>query len=104
MSSVTYLPNSHTRFIDRADAHIKLSNEQCRDADPSKVSASMLYAAARFNASISAHWCSSQVQMQASKKQTINYFVTQYRIALTEHLDDYIRNYASYTKPPIGPP
>jgi hypothetical protein len=41
------------KFFDRADAHINLSNDQLADINPGKVSASMMYATARFNAYIS---------------------------------------------------
>lgn len=41
-------------FFDRADAHIRLANEQLGDISRGKASASMMYATARFNAWVSA--------------------------------------------------
>ena len=37
-------------FYARADAHIHLANDQLKDSTPGKVSASMMFAASRFNA------------------------------------------------------
>ena len=45
--------NLDPKFYDRADAHINLSNDQLKDINPGKVSASMMYATARFNAYVS---------------------------------------------------
>lgn len=45
--------NLDTKFFERADAHIHLSNAQLADINPDKVSASMMYATARFNAYMS---------------------------------------------------
>jgi hypothetical protein len=71
-------------FYDRADAHIHLSNDQCSEVGRGKVSASMLYAAARFNAWISACNTGSQSQLQDEREQTIDYFVSEYRAMLAE--------------------
>lgn len=45
--------NIDPTFYDRADAHIHLSNSQMSEINPGKVSASMMYATARFNAYVS---------------------------------------------------
>lgn len=83
-------------FYDRADAHIDLSNEQLEDAGPGKVSASMMYATARFNAWITAHGHESAEDLAAARQETVDYFVDQYRQMLEEHLDDYQANYGRY--------
>ena len=90
-------------FYDRADAHIDLSNSQCADINRGKVSASMLYAAARFNAWNSACNAGTQSQMQDEREQIVSYYVTQYSAMLAENLDEYIRNYASYMQQSKGP-
>jgi hypothetical protein len=41
-------------FFDRADEHIHLSNKQMSKTSIGKVSASMMYSVARFNAHVSA--------------------------------------------------
>ncbi len=84
-------------FYDRADAHIHLSNDQITDdISGGKVSASMLYSAARFNAWVSACGFSSSGEMAESRQELIQYFVTQYQKMLEENLDDYIRNFSAY--------
>jgi len=87
------------KFHDRADAHIKLSNEQMALIGRGRVSASMLYAAARFNAWVSACGFTSASDMADARGDTVEYFATEYRKMLEENLDDYIANFATYMKP-----
>jgi hypothetical protein len=84
------------KFYDRADAFIHVANAQCHDIGRGKVSASFLYAAARFNAWISATGFTKSEDMAEKRAETIDYFVEQYREMLKENLDDYIRNFARY--------
>lgn len=84
------------KFYDRADEHIHLANRQCADIGRGKVSASFLYAAARFNSWISACDFRAAEDMSREKERTIEYFVAEYRAMLEENLDDYIRNFDSY--------
>jgi len=86
-------------FYARADAHIHLSNEQLKD-EPGrgKVSASMMYATARFNSWTSACGFSTANEMTEAKAETIEYFVQQYRLMLEENLSDYIDNFSAYMK------
>jgi hypothetical protein len=87
-------------FYDRADAHIHLSNDQLAEADGrGKVSASMMYGTARFNAWVSACGFESGEQMAAQRTETIKYFCEQYRRMLEENLDDYIENFDKYLRP-----
>ena len=87
-------------FYDRADAHINLSNDQISDVDSEgKVSASMLYAVARFNAWVNALGFSTAEEMEEAKKETMAYFCEQYRLMLEENLDDYIKNFDRYMNP-----
>lgn len=86
-------------FYERADAHIHLSNDQISEkVTQGKVSASNMYATARFNAWVSACGWSSGEEMAASKQETIDYFVVQYRKMLEENLEDYIDNFDSYMR------
>jgi PPE-repeat protein len=86
-------------FYARADAHIHLSNDQLAShPGRGRVSASMMYATARFNAWLTACGQSSETSMAAAKQETLDYFVDQYRLMLEENLDDYIANFASYMK------
>ncbi|CAA6680160.1 MULTISPECIES: DUF3144 domain-containing protein [unclassified Lentimonas] len=81
-------------FFSRADAHINLSNSQIQaDIGPGKVSASLLYSAARFNAWVTATGYSSGDEMKAQKEEVIDYFATEYIKMLEENLDEYIENF-----------
>lgn len=84
------------QFYERADAHIHLSNEQAQSIGRGKVSASMMYATARFNAWVSATGFTEKEQMASARQETIEYFVEQYRSMLENNLDDYISNFESY--------
>ena len=86
-------------FYNRADAIIHLANEQLGDVSRGKVSASCMYATARFNAWVSACGHGSAEDMAAAKGETLEYFVKQYRGMLEENLDDYIVNFSKYMRP-----
>lgn len=87
-------------FYERADAHIHLSNDQISEtATSGQVSASNMYATARFNAWISACGWNNGQEMAASKQETLDYFVNEYRKMLEENLDEYIQNFKSYMRP-----
>jgi len=88
--------NLDEKFFERADAHIHLSNDQLAAASPGKVSASMMYATARFNAWWTACGFSSESDMAARRDENIEYFVNQYRAALEENMDDYVRDFDAY--------
>lgn len=86
------------KFYQRADEHIHLSNDQLHDISPGKVSASMMYATARFHSWVSACGFESGKQMAAAKTETLEYFVEQYRLMLEENFDDYVEHFARYMK------
>lgn len=87
-------------FFERADAHIHLSNQQISDTvSRGKVSASMMYSTARFNAWLSACAQQSSDEMAQNKQETIDYFVAEYRKMLEENLTDYITNFEPYMSP-----
>jgi hypothetical protein len=88
--------NVDPQFYDRADAHINLSNDRLKDINPGKVSSSMMYATARFNAYVSWIGFDNADDMAKTRGETIKYFVEQYQIMLEENLDDYIRNFEKY--------
>ena len=90
-------------FYDRADAHIHLSNGQItNEIGPGKVSASMMYATARFNAYRSWLGFDNPVDMAGARDETVRYFVEQYQMMLEENLDDYIQNFSKYRQTPGG--
>ncbi|WP_322028183.1 DUF3144 domain-containing protein [Burkholderia sp. BCC1977] len=86
-------------FYNRADAHINLSNEQLKMVDGrGKVSSSMMYATARFNAWVSACGHASGEDMREMREETIQYFCDEYRKALELHFDDYAENFERYMR------
>ena len=91
--------NIDEQFYDRADAIIATANEQAASTDRGKVSASLMYATARFNAFVSACKSVSADDLASGKDAVIEYFVDQYRMMLADNLDDYIENFDSYTSP-----
>lgn len=86
-------------FYNRADAVIHLANDQLAEVGRGKVSASSMYATARFNAWVTACGHDSAAGLTASKEETLEYFTRQYRAMLEENLDDYIDNFATYMQP-----
>lgn len=87
-------PDPH--FFDRADAHINLSNDQMKDQTPGKVSSSMMYGCARFNAWWAACFYTSGEDFASDRQEHIDYYVEQYRNMLEENLKDYADNFNSY--------
>lgn len=83
-------------FFDRADSFIKLANDHCAHVGRGKVSASLLYGSARFQAWNAACWAADGSDMAAKRAETVEYFIGQYRAMLEEHLDDYIEHYSRY--------
>jgi len=88
--------NEDEQFLLRADAHIHLANEQLKEASRDKVCASIMFAAARFDAWMNACDLQTQEQMVVHRDEAIDYFVGQYRVMLEHHMDDYIGNFAKY--------
>lgn len=86
------------KFYNRADEHIDVSNSQLKDIGSGKVSASMMYATARFNSWISACGFESANDMLELRNTNIEYFVTEYRKMLEENMDDYIANFEDYMR------
>jgi hypothetical protein len=89
--------NTDEKFYSRADAVIDLANDQAAETDRGKVSASLMFATARFNSFVSACKAVSPEDLASGKEEIVEYFVSEYRMMLTENLDDYIANYEKYT-------
>jgi hypothetical protein len=83
-------------FYERANAHINLANDQLQQNLHGTVSASMMYATARFNTSLTAAGYHSGPEMAAHRTENIDYFVREFRLALEEHMDEYIKNFEPY--------
>jgi hypothetical protein len=83
-------------FWNRVNAIINFSNDQCEAADPAEVSASTMYASARFNAFIVARSAGSAENMRQEKEKALEYFTEQYRRMMSENLDDFADNIEKY--------
>ena len=95
------MPDQDKRDVDagfwgRADAHIELANRYCDTVEAGKVSASLLYAASRFNAFIVASNASSAESLSQSRAEALDYLTEQFRSMLAENLDDHIKNFSKY--------
>ncbi len=90
--------NADPGFYQRANAHINLANEQLQQDIHGKVSASFAYGAARFATSLCASGYAKREDMVAHRKDNIDYFVREFRLALEEHMDDYIEHFDQYMK------
>ena len=81
-------------FLKRADAHIALANEQMsEDLKQGDVSASFMYGSARFSAWMAASSFESKEDMLAEKGKIMQYFQSEYKLALEEHIDHHIENF-----------
>ncbi len=84
------------KFYEMADAFIALANEQSGKADQGTVSATFLYAAARFNTFLVASASASAEEFASRKKDVFDYFMTEYKKMLEEHFADYHENFDTY--------
>jgi hypothetical protein len=87
-------------FYDRAQEHLRIANEQLCEVSCGQVSASMMYACARFNAWLSASSRKSATDLKGAYGETIEYFVAQYRRMLVKNLDDFVANFGDYRQSP----
>jgi len=84
-------------FYEMADSYIALANEQSNgEVHPGKVSATFLYAAARFNTFLVASAAESADEFASKKEEAINYFMAEYKKMLDEHFADYENNFDMY--------
>jgi hypothetical protein len=91
-------PDAH--FFERSNAYIKLANEQSEAAQRGEVTASMMFASARYNVFVAAVSFPTQADLESKKQEIVEYYATQYRAMLEEHIGDYISNFSSYIRPP----
>jgi thymidylate synthase ThyX len=81
------------QFWALTDSFIQLANTHLNEAKPSKVSASALFAASRFNAFVITVSASSKEQLIAEKEAAIAYFLEQYETMLRENIDEHLARY-----------
>lgn len=92
--------DANDEFFDRAHAHLRVAHEHTAEVPRGEVSASLMYACARFNVWVSAANKSSPEELRKAYGKTIEYFVAQYRKMLVQNLDDYVDNFQAYARRP----
>jgi hypothetical protein len=85
-------------FYHRAHEHLRVASEQLSGAQQGKVSASMMYASARFNVWLSASRHASASDLKDAYGETIQYFIAEYRKMLVKNLDDFVDNFGDYMR------
>ena len=84
------------RFTDNFIGH---ANSLVPAHDVGVVNASMIFASARFNTFVIASQCGTKEAFEAEKAAALEYFVNQYKIALTEHMAEVQTNFDKYISP-----
>jgi len=88
--------NSEDAFWKLTDKFIGFANEQAKNNELGVVNSSFLFASARFNTFLIATQCGNKEAFGAEKSAALEYFVNQYKIALTEHMADYQAKFDTY--------
>lgn len=86
-------------FYQRADAFIQLANGQLNpESHSGQVGASLLYAAARYSASVASIGFVKGDDFAKEKEDIIEFYAKQYRQMLSDNLDDYAQNFDKYVQ------
>lgn len=95
--------NVDGEFYKRADRFLELANTMASDENPAenpgRISAAFMYGAARFNSWVIGMNSGSAKDMAAQKEKALDHFAAQYRLMLSEHMDDHIRNWDGDREP-----
>lgn len=84
-------------FYQRADAIIGVANSQLApEAHSGQVGASLLYAAARYSASVASIGFVKGDDFAQEKDDIVEFYVKQYRQMLSDNLTDYAQNFDKY--------
>ncbi|WP_028109476.1 DUF3144 domain-containing protein [Ferrimonas futtsuensis] len=94
------MSESNKAFFDRANAHIHLANDHNKDpqVQAGEVSASFMWALARYNAWFGASGFNSAEEMTVRKEEMMEYYIDEYRKMLEANMKDYIENFDGYMK------
>lgn len=92
------MSDNQKAFYDRASELITLANQQNQDTKikTGEVSASFMWALARYNAWFGSTSCQTKDQMQAKKQEMLDYYMERYKEMLDTNLEDYIENFDHY--------
>ncbi|WP_412502662.1 DUF3144 domain-containing protein [Shewanella chilikensis] len=85
-------------FFQRASELIDLANKQNQNTEvqTGEVSASFMYALARYNAWFGSTGFAAKEQMQSKKQEMMDYYMERYKEMLEGSMDDYIENFDHY--------
>lgn len=86
-------------FWQLTDNFIGHANALAANNEIGVVNASFAFASARFNTFVVASQCGTKETFEAEKAAALDYFVNQYKVALTEHMTEVQKNFDKY----IGP-
>ncbi|NOT15573.1 MAG: DUF3144 domain-containing protein [Methylotenera sp.] len=86
-------------FWQLTDNFIAHANQLASANDVGVVNASFIFASARFNTYIIASQCGTKEAFETEKTAALDYFVNQYKIALTEHMAEVQKNFDQYISP-----
>ena len=84
-------------FYELADAYIALANTRMGEVKPAKVSATLLFAASRFNAFVISASAENKAQLLIEKEAAITYFMQEYEKNLRENIDEHLARYDKQT-------
>lgn len=86
-------------FYQRADEIIGVANSQLGEqAHSGQVGASLLYAAARYSASVASIGFIKGDDFAKEKDDIVEFYVKQYRQMLSDNLTDYAQNFDNYVQ------
>jgi len=86
------------KFWDVADSFIKLANKLCADTERGKVSAALLFAAARFSAFVTAVGATDATAFREDREKAIEYFTAEFRKMLGANIDDWGKHFEKYMR------
>ncbi len=96
---LTKISPEMSAFFQRADSFIHYANSQLTEETHSgKVGASLMYASARFSASVSAIGFNNANEFIAEKDKIVEFYTKQFQQMLSDNLDDYAKNFDKYTQ------
>ena len=86
------------KFWDVTDSFIALANRHCADAGRGKVGAALLFAAARFNAFVTAAGATDATAFREGRQKAIEYFSAEFAKMLGANLDDWAKHFEKYMR------
>jgi hypothetical protein len=87
--------NPDEEFFKRADVFLNAANDMITTTHPGKISASVSFAAARFNAWFFSQMSKSKADMEAQSEDMIKQFTEQYERMLRQHIADHLAHWDS---------